>query len=148
MAMVDLAPFGFENEHEQLWLRPLPGDQFEVCCIPFRVYGMALGDVVRLGGGGRFIESVVSSSGRLVFRVFFAEPRPPLTGEDSRDALREAISSGEFLAEWSGDRHVAVDIPEGVDPSRLFRSVEQEVQHESAFWEWAHSEPFKRSLAE
>ncbi|MFI5676912.1 DUF4265 domain-containing protein [Streptomyces cellulosae] len=146
MAMVDLAPFGFDDEQEQMWLRPLAEDRFEVCCIPFRVYGMALGDAVRLHGG-RFVENVVASSGRLVFRVFFAEPRPPVTGGDSRDALREAISSGGFLAEWSGDRHVAVDIPEGADPSRLFSSVEQEVQNESAFWEWAHSEPFRNALA-
>src|SRR5438874_197376 len=68
MAVVDLAPFGFDNEQEQIWLRPLSEDQFEVCCIPFRVYGMALGDVVRLKRG-RFIESVIAPSGRLVFRV-------------------------------------------------------------------------------
>ncbi|MFF0163254.1 DUF4265 domain-containing protein [Streptomyces sp. NPDC005263] len=146
MAMVDLAPFGFEDERERMWVRPLADGKFEICCIPFRVYGMALGDVVRLHEG-RWVENVVASSGRLVFRVFFAEPRPPVTGGDSREALREAISVGGFIAEWSGDRHVAVDIPEGVDPSRLFSSVEQEVESGSAFWEWAHSEPFRNALA-
>jgi hypothetical protein len=75
IAMVDLAPFGFENEQEQLWLRPLAGDEFEVCCIPFRVYGVALGDRVNIRNG-RFVSNVVSSSGRRVFRVFFTDPRP------------------------------------------------------------------------
>ncbi|MFE9535471.1 DUF4265 domain-containing protein [Streptomyces sp. NPDC006691] len=141
MAVVDLAPFGFENEQEQVWLRPLAGDEFEICCIPFRAYGISLGDRVGLRDG-RFVASILSRSGRRVFRVFFTDPRPPVGYKDARHSLRSAISSGDFLAEWSGDRHVAIDIPESTDPTQLFAAVEGEIRNESAYWEWGDSEPF------
>ncbi|WP_179155063.1 DUF4265 domain-containing protein [Microbispora sp. GKU 823] len=145
IAMVDLAPFGFEDEWEQVWLRPLEGDEFEFCCIPFRVYGVALGDRVKLRDG-KFVSSVASKSGRRVFRVFFTAPRPPIRGSDLRGALRSAISSGGFLSEWSGDRHVAVDIPAAVDPAGLFAAVEREIRDGTAYWEWGDAEPFKAEV--
>ncbi|WP_406725814.1 DUF4265 domain-containing protein [Streptomyces sp. GD-15H] len=141
IAMVDLAPFGFENEQEQVWLRSLGGEEFEVCCIPFQIYGVSLGDRVKLSDG-RFVSGVLSRSGRKVFRVFFTDPRPPINVPDSRDALRSAIAAGRFLSEWSGDRHVAIDVPESCDPVQLFEAIEGEVINETAYCEWGDSEPF------
>jgi hypothetical protein len=57
-----------------------------------------------------------------------------------------AISSGGFLAEWSGNRHVAVDIPISTDPVQLFAAVEGEIENESAYWEWGDSEPFREEV--
>ncbi|MBT2487499.1 DUF4265 domain-containing protein [Streptomyces sp. ISL-96] len=144
IAMVDLAPFGFENEQEQVWLRPLGEEGFEVCCIPFRVHGVSLGDRGKLSDG-RFVSGVLSRSGRRVFRVFFTDPRPPVDFPDSRDGLRFVILSGGFLAEWSGDRHVAIDIPESCDPSPLFRAIEDAAINETVYCEWGDSEPFALS---
>jgi hypothetical protein len=141
IAMVDLVPFGFENEQEQVWLRSLGEGEFEVCCIPFRVYGVSLGDRVKLSDG-RFISGVLSRSGRKVFRVFFTDPRPPVNAPDSRETLRSVIISGRFLSEWSGDRHVAIDVPESCDPAQLFEAVEAEIRNGTAYCEWGDSEPF------
>ncbi|MET8243118.1 DUF4265 domain-containing protein [Streptomyces sp. NPDC005202] len=139
IAMVDLEPFGFDGMCEQIWLSTRTDGGYEVACIPFRVYGMALGDVVELRDS-RFVERVAGRSGRRVFRVFFVEPRP---SDDSRHALKRAVQSGGFLSEWSGDRHVAVDVPESSDPSPLFRAVQHEIDAGTAFWEWGDSEPFR-----
>jgi hypothetical protein len=121
VAMVDLAPFGLAGQQEQVWLRPLPGGEFEVACIPFCVYGLALGDRVALVGE-RFVGRVVAPSGRRVFRVFFTEPRPP---GDAREALRAAVVEGDFLAEWQGERHVAIDVPEDAVTTGLWRAAEE-----------------------
>jgi hypothetical protein len=51
-----------------------------LCCIPFFLYDIALGDVVRTSAQGdrRYVlESVVSPSGRHVFGVWFGESFHP-----------------------------------------------------------------------
>lgn len=138
MAMVDLAPFDLGGMLEQLWLREVSGG-YEVCCIPFYAYGLALGDVVGKGGSDT-VDSLISKSGRRVLRVFFAEPRPVV---DSRSALRRAVESGELLSEWNGDRHVAIDVADISAMQPVFDSVQGEIQNGTAFWEWSDSKSFR-----
>ena len=60
---------------EQLFTRKLAKDLFEICCIPFFLYDVALGDVVRtlLEGDRKYVvDRVVEASGRYVFRVLFS----------------------------------------------------------------------------
>ncbi|MFJ9710833.1 DUF4265 domain-containing protein [Streptomyces sp. NPDC101234] len=138
MAMVNLAPFDLEGMLEQLWLRELnEGDSYEVCCIPFYAYGLALGDVV---GKTDVVDRLIRNSGRRVLRVLFAEPRPR---EDSRSALQEAVESAGLLSEWNGDRHVAIDVPEISVMQPIFDSVQGEIQDRTAFWEWSDSKEFR-----
>ena len=86
MAMADLAPFGSPDTCEQLWLKPLDGGEYEVCCIPFRAYGIALGDRVGLSARD-FVDRVVHHSGRRVLRVLFIDPRPQPGGPDLRQGF-------------------------------------------------------------
>jgi hypothetical protein len=142
IAMIDLAPFGFPNLNEQMWLKQLDQARYEVSCIPFRAYGIALGDVVELDNE-RFIARIIHGSGRRVLRVFFAEPRPPENGNDARRNLMIEVDSAGLLSEWSGDRHIAIDVPSGVNMQRVYDSVAHEIEVRSAFWEWADSEAFR-----
>jgi Domain of unknown function (DUF4265) len=72
---------------EQLWARQLAENEFEVCCIPFFLYDVALGDVVRTAphDDQRYVvDSVIRPAGRFVFRVWFGEsfqPREPIIAE-------------------------------------------------------------------
>jgi hypothetical protein len=62
---------------ESLWARRLADDRYEVCCIPFFVYGLALGDEVEtaLNDAGKLaLLSVVKRSGNETFWVWFNEP--------------------------------------------------------------------------
>ncbi|MFJ2150761.1 DUF4265 domain-containing protein [Streptomyces microflavus] len=142
MAMVDLAPFGLVGMREQLWLRKNEesGD-YEVCCIPFYAYGLALGDVVAKSGTGT-VDGVISKSGRRALRVFFADPRPP---EGSRSELCSAVDSAGLLSEWNGDRHVAIDVPDISLMQPVFDSVQKEIQNGTAFWEWSDARNFRSS---
>ncbi|MFJ9639910.1 DUF4265 domain-containing protein [Streptomyces sp. NPDC101178] len=139
MAMVDLAPFDLVGMREQLWLRKNEEDSgYEVCCIPFYAYGLALGDVVAKSGTG-IVYGVVSKSGRRVLRVFFADPRPPA---DSRPELRGAVHFVGLLSEWNGDRHVAIDVPDISLMQSVFDSVQKEIKNGTAFWEWSDAKAF------
>lgn len=91
---------------EQLWTRQLAEDRFEVCCIPFFVLGLALGDVVAtspMEDMKYVVDRVVARSGRHVYRVRFS---PSFQPRDEAAAELEALGS---LIEWSSRDLLAVD---------------------------------------
>jgi hypothetical protein len=81
-----------EGRAEQLWARRLEGQQFEICCIPFFLYDVALGDVVETDAAYD-LTRVMEPSGRLVFRIWFGDsfhPRQAVADElTKRGALIE-----------------------------------------------------------
>jgi hypothetical protein len=90
---------------EQLWTRQLSDDTFEVCCIPFFVYDVALGDVVQTSprGGRKYVLSrVVKPSGRYVFRVHFKR-------RDVGGTVADELTELGALLEWSSPSLLAVD---------------------------------------
>lgn len=85
-----------ESRWEQLWARQLNDNRFEICCIPFFVYDLALGDEVETGpeAGKRYvIKRVTKPSGRYTFRVWF-------TNSAMRHTLPEKITGMGCLLEW------------------------------------------------
>jgi len=143
--MVDLSPFDFMNMEEQVWLQLLPDGGFKVCCIPFRAYGLTLGDIVELDSDRRNVARVQAKGGHRAFRVFFPpELREPELGE-VRIRVDRLIQMDSLAAEWSGDRHVAIDVPPGREISRIRQDIQPEVESGKAFWEWADVEGFRTS---
>lgn len=69
IARVDLAPFGLPGEAEQLWRQRREDGLLELCCIPFRAYGLSLACGFPLGRRHVAV-GVVRKSGRRVLRVF------------------------------------------------------------------------------
>jgi len=57
-------------EREQLWARKTDEFCFELCCIPFFVYDLALGDEVRTDQQ-YVIRQLIKPSGHYTFRVWF-----------------------------------------------------------------------------
>lgn len=93
---------GGDVKTEQLWVRRDDESHFEICCIPFFVYDLALGDVVETDGD-YVVRKVVSLSGRFVFRVWFGESSYP------RDEMADELSARGALVEWSSRNLLAVD---------------------------------------
>lgn len=83
-----------ENRWEQLWGRQVGNLQFEICCVPFFVYGMALGDVVETDDDYMSI-GVVKASNRAVFRVWFGGSSYP------KDEIETRVRELDGLVEWS-----------------------------------------------
>jgi hypothetical protein len=95
---------------EQLWTRRLADNRFEICCIPFLVFGLALGDVVVTSPREDFqyvVDKVIARSGRYVFRVQFS---PSFHPRDEIAAGLEALGS---LIEWPSRNMLVVDAADG-----------------------------------
>ncbi|MCU0310681.1 MAG: DUF4265 domain-containing protein [Acidimicrobiales bacterium] len=91
---------------EQLWARKRSDDTFEICCIPFFLYDLALGDVVRTTAKGDhkyILSEVVSPSQRYVFRVWFGASDIPTS------VVVDRLESLGALMEWSSANLLAVD---------------------------------------
>lgn len=101
------APLPEEGRFEQLWTRKVSENQFEVCCIPFFLYDVALGDTVETApqGGRQYVLSRVRKrAGRYVFRAFFERPQYRF-----RDSTVAALQSLGAMIEWSSPSLLAVD---------------------------------------
>jgi hypothetical protein len=91
-----------EGRSEQLWARQIDDRQFELCCIPFFLFDLSLGDVVETDAEYA-VTRVVERSGRYTFRVWFGESSHP------RDEVVTALTALGTLTEWSSLNLLAVD---------------------------------------
>jgi hypothetical protein len=92
---------------EQLWSRQLADDRFELCCIPFYAYNLALGDVVETDATGEHryvIQRVVQPSGHFTFRVWFGDSSHPTV----RDEVLGEINRLGCLFEWFSPNLLAI----------------------------------------
>lgn len=100
---------GTNSQWEQLWARQIAQNRFELCCIPFFVYDLALGDEVETGliGEERYvIRRVVRQSGHYTFRVWFHD-------DTARKEVPSDIVHLGCLIEWrwTSSNLLAVDAP-------------------------------------
>jgi hypothetical protein len=102
------AEFMSDGAHarEQLWGRRVGDWQFEICCIPFFVDDISLGDIVETDESFH-VRRVVTDSGRYVFRVWLADPGTQL-------ALIHELQELGGLTEISSARLFAIDAPDPI----------------------------------
>jgi hypothetical protein len=92
---------------EQLWSRRVTETRFEVCCIPFLAYDLALGDVVETepqDGRESMVARVVERSGHRTMRVWFVDT-------EAAQRLSDGLVAAGALFEWRGpwSRLLALD---------------------------------------
>ncbi|WP_380052137.1 DUF4265 domain-containing protein [Kribbella deserti] len=96
---------GDSIDFEQLWARQIADFQFEICCIPFYVPGLALGDAVSTSQDGQYVVTeVVAPSGRFVYRVWFGD-----TNEAVRETILSDLEGMSLLLEWASPNMLAID---------------------------------------
>ena len=142
LAMIDLAPFEFEGQMEEVWLRTAGSGEYELCCLPFRVYGLALGDLVGLDEAGKMVRSLIKPAGHRLFRAFVKEPLSDPAAMAARERIVAAVAESKLVSEWSGDRHVAIHVPLGEFPAGPLGTAIHE-SHDIVVSEWADVEPFR-----
>ena len=99
-----------EGRFEQLWARQLGENRFEICCIPFFIYDLDLGDHVEAASQEDIqylIQKVVWKSGHYTFRVWFGET----TDAGSSDKLMNKLEGMGCLWEWHSQRLAGIDAP-------------------------------------
>jgi len=102
-----VAPLPEKDRFEQLWCRQLTESTFEVCCVPFFLYNVALGDIVETettSEGPFNLRRVTQPSGRYVFRVLF----PNVSAERRSDVQNRVIGFGGAV-EWATPKLMAID---------------------------------------
>jgi hypothetical protein len=63
-------------DSEQIWARQIGENSFEICCIPFFAYGLALGDLVStstLKSEKYVIDKILEKSGHVTYRLLFRD---------------------------------------------------------------------------
>lgn len=114
------------KRYEQLFAKQVAEDRFEICCIPFFLADMALGDVVTTSPAGDrkyVVDKVIQPSGRYVFRVWFGESFQP------RDEVANDLEGLGCLIEWSSPNLLAVD---AVDHAHAQQIADFLAEHERA----------------
>lgn len=96
-----------KNEWEQLWGREVAPQRFIVCCIPFFVYDVALGDEVEVDSDF-VLKRVVRRSAQVTFRVWFG-------GQEAatRQAVVREIETMNPLMEWSSENLLGLSVSAG-----------------------------------
>jgi hypothetical protein len=104
-----------EVRWEQLFAKRLTENHFEICCIPFFVYDLALGDEVETEVDGEFawvVQRVVKDAGQYTFRVWFGDA-PGLSGDlhhhrEIYHEVSERLHKLGCLSEWYSPNLLAV----------------------------------------
>ena len=127
-------PAGTDVTSEQLWARKSDDGTFEVCCIPFFAYDLALGDRVLVDDEYNVVR-VVWPSGRYVFRVY-------LDQDQQRDAprLEDWLRSHDLLFEWSSASLVSIDAPDLPSAQALGAALLEREQRGELLMETGRSE--------
>lgn len=102
-----------KNEWEQLWGQKTAPHRFILCCIPFFVYDVALGDEVETDVDF-VLQRVVHHAGQITFRVWFG-------GQDiaTREALMREIEAMKPLKEWSSENLLALSLSGEAEAQRI-----------------------------
>jgi Domain of unknown function (DUF4265) len=102
---------------EQLWTRRVGEGRFEISCLPFFVYDLAYGDVVRSSSDqGWRIGEVISRSGHGLVRAAVDDP---VRGEEFQRSVHAIVAELAMPHEWYNPRYVAVHIAQGTSPEEL-----------------------------
>lgn len=124
------------KQFEQLWTRQIREEEFQICCIPFFIYDVALGDIVTTvpKRDRRYIfDHVLQRSERYVFRVWFGESFHP------REAVVSELRELGALLEWSSINLLAVDAEDHSKAQAIANYLEEREQRRELIFETGRS---------
>lgn len=132
----DLTPHGLPGSFEQLWTRTEDeGRTFEICCIPFFIYGIALGDVVSWDKSTHLVQ-LVEGSGHRCIRVAFQDKA---VGAARHEELHRLLAGQGPLIEFNSDGYGAIDIQNEPQATAIISALAARVEDGTLIWEWADS---------
>jgi hypothetical protein len=121
---IDIDPGDTGIVTEQLWAKKLSNGHFELCCIPFFAYDLALGDVVAVSED-YLVQDVIEPSGRYVFRVHILESSLAI-----HDEILSDLTERDALVERSSPKMFAVDARDTTHAQEIADYLrDQESQH-------------------
>jgi hypothetical protein len=130
---VDLTVHGMPGNFEQLWTRTEDQRSFELCCLPFFTYGVALGDLVAWDENTNHLGPIVNQSGRRLIRVAFLDK--PVAADCHAEVHGSLIQAG-CLVEFSSEGYGSVDIAGGEQAIAVPELLARWVDDGTLIWEW------------
>ena len=121
-----------KNEWEQLWGQKTAPQRFVVCCIPFFVQDIALGDEIETDADF-VLQRVIRYSGQVTFRVWFGAQ-----DATTRLELVQEIEAMKPLMEWSSENLLALSAPKA-EAQRLADYLHSREQQGLLQYETGHS---------
>ena len=121
-----------EDRAEQLWARQVGEGRFEICCIPFFLYNVALGDLVETDAEYNIVR-VVEPSGRYVFRAWFGESTHP------REEITAQLADLDALMEWSSPNLLAIDASGEAHANKIADFLARQQQFDRLIFETGRS---------
>lgn len=119
---------------EQLWARKAGENRYELCCIPFFMYNLALGDIVachQAEGHQYVIHEVVEPSGHVTFRIWFGES----TVAGIRAEAEQALIDLGAAVEWSSTNLLAVDATDAEHAQKVISYIHPRAQRSELEYE-------------
>jgi len=126
------APLPEAGRAEQLWARRVSDRRFEICCIPFFLHDVALGDVVETDPGYD-LTRVLERSGRFVFRVWFGE------ASHSRQEVADQLAGLCAMLEWSSANLLAVDAADEAHAQAIANYLDEQERADRLIYETGRS---------
>jgi len=124
--------------YEQLWVKRHDENRFEICCIPFFLYDMALGDIVRVSAqdGRQVMEGVEEIAGHHTFRVWFGDTQDTA----AKDEVLQELSRLDCLFEWFSEYLLAIDAPDDAAAIELAEFLLYQEERERLQYETGRTE--------
>lgn len=98
------------SDWEQLWSRKVSAYTFELCCIPFFIYGYALGDIVEVDQTF-VIQNLYKPSGHRTYRIWFDE----VVEERMRISIVSELIDQQFVIEYYSEKLVGVNVDSKIE---------------------------------
>lgn len=126
---VDLSDFGMVGRYEQLWAKKETDKKFQICCVPFFTYGIALGDTVETDDDFTF-KRTIAKGGHKTLRFAVANKN---NQSHLHSVLHEWVVNSGLLYEWYSEGYLAVDLPPNAE-DRVNISTLQELDRNGEIW--------------
>lgn len=104
---------GGKSEWEQLWGQQTAPRRFILCCIPFFVRDLDLGDELETNDDYVF-STIIHRSGQITFRIWFGEQRV-----ESKTQVTAKLEDMNALMEWSSEHYLAVSAQDRMEAERI-----------------------------
>ena len=107
---------------EEIPARKTPDGLYEICCVPFFVYDLNLGDKVEMRDvdGRNIVSDVVETAGHHTFRVWFQH-----NSRAVRDGVEEELRAMGCLIEWFDSHLLALSAPDTPTATRVAAFLEE-----------------------
>lgn len=121
-----------KDRAEQLWAKQLEEHRFEICCIPFFLYDMALGDIVETDADYNVVR-VAKPSGRYIFRAWFGDSTHP------HEEITARLAEMGALMEWSSPNLLAIDAADAAHAQDVADYLSEQEENERLTFETGRS---------